>query len=259
MQQGISMSDDGHKTIATTRHSSDKTLRIWSPIGICITSTLPIIGVLEEILLRICKGMAQPFDSSGEQFSRSLLQKDIADLILRYPEPVPSLINVSLPFLYREGNRLLVTVPPLNSLPPVPHGGSVTQVCQLLGGEGLTILLSAMLTECKIVITSADIANLAMVAEVACALIYPFRWQLPYVPVLPLNMIEFLDAPLSFFLGVPSSNMKYVDRAILRDVVVIDLDDGRPSDAVDQRFVNITFPFVNVEIAWIYTEFNNFF
>jgi hypothetical protein len=35
-------------------------------------------------------------------------------------------------------------------------------------------------------------------------------------------MIEFLDAPLSYFLGVPSSNLKYVDRAILREVVVID-------------------------------------
>lgn len=115
---------------------------------------------------------------------------------------------------------------------------SPTQTCKLLGGEGLAILLAALLTECKILITSSDIANLAMVAEVACALIYPFRWQLPYVPVLPLNMIEFLDAPLSFFLGVPFSNMKYVDKAILREVVVIDLDESqvsRTSDAVDQK------------------------
>jgi len=58
---------------------------------------------------------------------------------------------------------------------------------------------------------------------------------------LPINMIEFLDAPLSYFLGVPSPNLKYVDRAILREVVVIDLDESqtaRPPDAMDQRLVS---------------------
>ena len=235
------MSNDGHKTIATTPHAVDKTLRIWSPVGICITSTLPIIGVLEEILLRMCKGLANSLSPIEDPASIIPVHKDIAELIFRYPEPIPSLIHVSIPFLHRDGNRILVTLPPLNTLPPLPHGGAVTQVCKLLGGEGLAILLSALLSECKILITSSDIANLAMAAEVACALIYPFRWQLPYVPVLPINMIEFLDAPLSYFLGVPSSNLKYVDRAILREVVVIDLDESqtaRPPDAMDQRLVS---------------------
>jgi len=120
------MSNDGHKTIATTPHTVYKTLRIWSPVGICITSTLPIIGVLEEILLRICKGLNNSLNLSDDPRSIIPVHRDIAELILRYPEPIPGLIHVSIPFLYREGSRILVTLPPLNTLPPLPHGGAVT-------------------------------------------------------------------------------------------------------------------------------------
>jgi len=106
----------------------------------------------------------------------------------------------------------------------------------LLGAEGLTVLLTALLTECKVLIHSADVSNLAMVAEVACALLYPFKWQLPYIPVLPQAMLEFLDAPLSYFLGVPSCNMKLIGASILSDVVVIDLDEAlKTPDYFDHR------------------------
>ena len=80
-------------------------------------------------------------------------------------------------------------------------------------------------------IHSADVANLAMVAEVVTALIHPFQWtfqwRLPYDAVLSMAMvIEFVEAPLSYFLGVPSCNMKWIDKSALSDVVVIDLDNG---------------------------------
>ena len=56
--------------------------------------------------------------------------------------------------------------------------------------------LAAALTECKLLIHSVNVANVAMVAEVIMALIYPFTWQLPYIPILPKDMMEFLDALL---------------------------------------------------------------
>jgi len=102
----------------------------------------------------------------------------------------------------------------------------VASVCRLLGAEGFTTLLAAVLTECKILLHSNDISNLAMVAEVMTSLIYPFSWALPYIPVLPEAMLEIVEAPLSYMLGVPSCTMKWIDKAVLQDVVVIDLDNG---------------------------------
>jgi len=97
-------------------------------------------------------------------------------------------------------------------------------VCRLIGAEGLNYLIAAVLTECKILLHSQDIAEIAMVAEVITALAYPFTWSLPYIPVLPIGMIEFVEAPLSYLLGIPSCNLKSIDARALDDTVVFDLN-----------------------------------
>lgn len=189
-----------------------------------MTSSLPIIGVMEALLLRLCEKLAFRSSSLDTANVMSRIQLDIVNLITNYPRPIPGVINCSLPFLSADNDRVIITLSPKYGLPSLPHGASVVSVCRLLGAEGLTALLAAILTECKILIHSADVSNLAMVVEVVTALIYPFHWQLPYIPVLPLSMLEFLEAPLSYFLGVPTCNMQFIDNNVLADVVVIDLD-----------------------------------
>ena len=222
--------------------------RLWVPIGICLSTTLPIVGVVEEILLRTCNAMASHIstgDSSqllsaegGESISSKMynkLQKDLFHLIVNFSKPIPGVVHTSIPFL--DGDRLHVTTAPPNGLPPLPHGGAIAATCRLLGAEGLTLLLAAALTECKILIHSTNIANVAMVAEVISALIFPFTWQLPFIPVLPKDMLEFLEAPLSFFVGLPTINLQFCDKNILSEIVVVDLDDISSSTDYDGRLV----------------------
>jgi hypothetical protein len=129
----------------------------------------------------------------------------------------------------------------------LPHGGAIAATCRLLGAEGLTLLLAAALTECKVLIHSTNVANVAMVAEVISALIFPFTWQLPFIPVLPKDMLEFLEAPLSFFVGLPTYNVKYCDKNILSEIVVVDLDDILSSTDYEGRRVN--------HFLWIISNF----
>ncbi len=212
--------------------------QLWCPLGICLTSSLPIVGILEALLLRLCEKLASSSGANSIGCVKPIIHADILNLILNYQRPIPGVVNCSIPFLSNEADRLLVSIPPIDSLPPLPHGASVTSVCRLLGAEGLTAILAAVLTECKILIHSADVANLAMVGEVITALMYPFQWQLPYIPVLPLSMIEVVEAPVSYFIGIPTCNMKWIDKSMLPDVVVIDLDNGFSSpDYFDVRYV----------------------
>jgi hypothetical protein len=75
-----------------------------------------------------------------------------------------------------------------------------------------------------------------MVSEVTTALLYPFDWSLPCIPVLPNAMLEFVEAPLSYLLGIPTSSLKLIDPNALEDVVVVDLDsDFGSSDYFDGR------------------------
>ena len=99
----------------------------------------------------------------------------------------------------------------------------------------MTFLLAATLTEHRVLIHSTNVAHVAMVAEVITTLIFPFTWQLPYIPVLPKDMLEILDAPLPFFLGVPTVSLQHVDKSILSEIVVVDLDDVASSTDYDAR------------------------
>ena len=162
-----------------------------------------------------------------------MLQKDLHHLIVNYSKPMDGIVHCSIPFL--DGERLHVTTTPPNGLPPLPHGAAVSATCRLLGAEGLTLLLAAALTECRILIHSTNVAHVAMVAEVITALIFPFTWQLPYIPVLPKDMLEILDAPLPFFVGVPTVSLNHVDKSIFSEVVVVDLDDIASFTEYDAR------------------------
>ncbi len=213
--------------------SSASVKRLWVPIAICLTSNLPIVGVMEALLLRTCEELAT---SSGGTVPSKLeeVQKAIGYIILNYQKPISGAVNCSVPFL--TGDRFLLSLPPSTCLPPLPHGRAIVSVCRLLGTEGLNYLIAAVLTECKILLHSEDIAEIAMVAEVITALTYPFTWSLPYIPILPLGMIEFVEAPLSYLLGIPSCNLKLIDPHALDDTVVFDLNKKfSPSDFAPEK------------------------
>ena len=50
-----------------------------------------------------------------------------------------------------------------------------------------------------------DDERLMLVAESLCALIHPLVWQHVYVPILPLCLHHFLEAPMPFIMGLHSA------------------------------------------------------
>ena len=49
---------------------------------------------------------------------------------------------------------------------------------------------------------SSHLSVLTTVAETLLTLLYPFKWEHVYVPVLPLQLLEFVNAPTPFIMGV---------------------------------------------------------
>eukprot|EP00934_Nitzschia_sp_Nitz4_P006995 Nitzschia sp. Nitz4//scaffold263_size26989//115//7620//NITZ4_008223-RA/size26989-processed-gene-0.20-mRNA-1//1//CDS//3329544763//6985//frame0 len=198
--------------------------KLWVPMAICLTTSLPIVGIMEAMILRLCENIVPKIGTSDAVTKLGDVHSTLQELIVQYQRPIAGAVNCSIPFF--AGDRFFVSVPPRTGLPALPHGKAVVSVCRLLGAEGLNFMLAAILTECKVLIHSQDIADIAMVAEVVTALIYPFVWSLPYIPILPIGMLEFVEAPLSYLLGIPSCNLALVDPRALDDVVVVDLDNG---------------------------------
>uniref|UniRef100_UPI00358E3CF8 C-myc promoter-binding protein-like isoform X2 n=1 Tax=Myxine glutinosa TaxID=7769 RepID=UPI00358E3CF8 len=135
-----------------------------------------------------------------------------------------------LPFPSPQRPRILVQLSPQDQLvlsqplaSPLPlSGASFCTLLQNLGPEKSVSLLLFALTESKIVVHSLRPAVLTSVAEALTSMIFPLRWQCPYVPLCPLSMADVLNAPVPFIVGVDS---RYFDLYIPPpDVICVDLD-----------------------------------
>uniref|UniRef100_A0A8C6TG72 DENN/MADD domain containing 4C n=1 Tax=Neogobius melanostomus TaxID=47308 RepID=A0A8C6TG72_9GOBI len=78
------------------------------------------------------------------------------------------------------------------------------------------------LTENKILLHSLRPDVLTGVAEAVVAILFPFQWQCPYIPLCPLSLAGVLNAPLPFIVGVDSRYFDLYDPP--PDVVCVDLD-----------------------------------
>ena len=57
--------------------------------------------------------------------------------------------------------------------------------------------------------------------------VFPFHWQCPYIPLCPLQLSDFLHAPIPFLLGLDSRYFDLYDPP--SDVICVDLDTGAMS------------------------------
>eukprot|EP01041_Mallomonas_annulata_P003873 gene3873-7731_t len=71
-----------------------------------------------------------------------------------------------------------------------------------------------------------SIPGTTIVCETLRALMYPFRWGHVYVPVVPAALLDLVEAPVPFILGVLTELLIEVPLDYLRDVVLVDCDNG---------------------------------
>uniref|UniRef100_A0A3B5N053 UDENN domain-containing protein n=1 Tax=Xiphophorus couchianus TaxID=32473 RepID=A0A3B5N053_9TELE len=102
--------------------------------------------------------------------------------------------------------------------------------------QQLLLVLSSLLQEQRVVLFSADLARLTLVAESLLIFLQPLTWQHPYVPVLARGMLDFLMAPTAFLMGCHLSHYAEV-AAETDDLISVNIDDGTVStslsDAID--------------------------
>jgi hypothetical protein len=82
-----------------------------------------------------------------------------------------------------------------------------------------------MLLEQRILIHTIHLGLLTPVCEALCALMFPFTWEHVYIPFLPVNLIEYLHAPVPYLMGVHTSSLSTsVGAEIFASCLVVHLD-----------------------------------
>uniref|UniRef100_K1QQT9 Suppression of tumorigenicity 5 n=1 Tax=Magallana gigas TaxID=29159 RepID=K1QQT9_MAGGI len=93
-----------------------------------------------------------------------------------------------------------------------------------LGVDKLLKLFSCMLLERSILFCAKNLSILSQTIHALVALLYPFRWQHTYIPVLPESMLDVTCSPTPFIIGILSSHLPYVQKLPISEIVIFDLN-----------------------------------
>ncbi|KAL4367084.1 hypothetical protein GQ457_05G003570 [Hibiscus cannabinus] len=75
-------------------------------------------------------------------------------------------------------------------------------ICRVLSLDGILAVVAGVLLEKQVVVVCPNLGVLSAVVLSLIPMIRPFQWQSLMLPVLPMRMLDFLDAPVPFVVGV---------------------------------------------------------
>lgn len=101
-------------------------------------------------------------------------------------------------------NDRQVLQPPLSKTIPLTS----TVVFDLFDQLGICAAVNvvlALMTENKVLILSRSFTQIYNASQAMIALMYPFVYSHVYIPILPIDMLDFVSSPTPFLMGTHSS------------------------------------------------------
>ncbi|KAF4039831.1 dDENN domain [Phytophthora infestans] len=109
---------------------------------------------------------------------------------------------------------------------------------QCLSLKKVIYIVNCLLLEQRVLVHSSHQGLLTPICEALCALLFPFSWKHVFIPFLPVKLIEYLQAPVPYFIGVHTSSLATrVGAEMFASCVVVHLD--------KDKVVSPIFPQVN--------------
>ncbi|KMQ97226.1 c-myc promoter-binding protein [Lasius niger] len=194
--------------------------------SICILSHWPFFDTFEKFLVFL-HGMVNGKPQSVP------IEKYISYFLCDIPFPSPQRPRILVQLSSRD--RLILTQPEDSPLPR--SGASFRQLLINLGPDNCLLILLLILTEQKILVHSLRPDVLTSVSEAIAMILFPFKWQCPYIPLCPLGLAEVLHAPLPFLIGVDSRFFDLYDPP--SDVNCVNLDTNNIAICEDKKYLNV--------------------
>lgn len=213
----------GTHTLRRGRRSKRKRVSYYDGSGqntlfmskaLCLITRLPLVCATTTIL----KKLYEVLTSVTEPVLP--LESYIYWILNEIPLPSPgTMLKVAM-----LNSTILVQRPGLRELPIFDD--SLGAMFQYITVEKFLRLFACFLLEHQILLCSKEYSRLMCVSEALCALAFPFRWQMVYVPILPYSQLKFVEAPVPYVMGwcYEESVPEFLFQS---NVCVLDIDTGR--------------------------------
>ncbi|CAH0588078.1 unnamed protein product [Chrysodeixis includens] len=206
---------------------SQSTHSVYAIKCICLLSRWPFSDTFERWLLYI-------LEMSWSQEPLNIpIERYITHLLEEVPFPEPRILLQLSPT--NQHDRVIVTR--RDDQPLVRSGASFRQLLLNLGPDNCLLVLALAITEQKVLIHSLRPDTLTAVSEAVSSLLFPFKWQCPYIPLCPLGLAEVLHAPLPYLIGVDSRFFDLYEPPA--DVTCVDLDTNNITICESQRHISL--------------------
>jgi hypothetical protein len=146
------------------------------------------------------------------------LERYVVNLCAEAPSPISSLTQVEVQI--RE-LRLYARKEAVNELPG-SRNVDLYALFRSLSIPNIVILFEYMLAESRIILLSSHTSMLHLASQALLSLLYPLQWTGILVPVLPNRLIQTLEAPVPYIVGIEK---RYEADLPDDDFVVVDLDE----------------------------------
>uniref|UniRef100_A0A914I9T6 C-myc promoter-binding protein n=1 Tax=Globodera rostochiensis TaxID=31243 RepID=A0A914I9T6_GLORO len=196
--------------------------------AICIVSRYPFFEPFRSILFFLLNTAA------SNSASRIPIERYISHLMYEVPFPSPARPRI----LVELGTDMIAFESSDDSQTPLT-GANFVETLKNLGTDNLLYAMLLTLLEQKLLVHSLRPWLLTCVSETLCALMFPFSWNLPYIPQCPLPLAGIFHAPLSFMAGVDSRYFDLYEEPP-SDVTCFDLDTATISQSAVRKLYQLS-------------------
>lgn len=180
--------------------------------AVCILSSLPLVTFLREALFSLPLPMITNPSAPSllTSFNKDFLKQE--RMLARFTER-NSLFHFQEVFKAKQAA--------IN----IPHNDiSLHMLFEHLSPERVVSCLEAMLMEQKLILLSSNLALLTVAAESLMSLLYPFKWNYIYLPLLPVSLFKYMQCPTPFLMGIHSCYLEKAYNLAEKDVIFVNLD-----------------------------------
>ena len=182
-------------SVEETKESNGQSQICYVPTCCCLISKFPYFQIAKDCL----SSFLPELNKNGKEMRQSLMQ--LICNLCQVPIPPPGPISIEFELCNMKHLVRSAGEPKKRIIDMAYH---LPFLC--FSVDDILLLLSCILTQQRIIFLASDISLLAPITEALLSYIQPLLWGLTYVPVLPSNLIDLLEAPGSFIMGCDSKH-----------------------------------------------------